>query len=251
MEPLSVLILTRDEADRIGECLASVAFADERLVVDSGSTDGTPAIAAEAGARVLTRPFRDHADQKNWGLDQLTHPWVLIVDADERVPVELAEEIRGLLGGRSREGGYWIRRRSTFMGRTIRGCGWQSDRVLRFFDRREGRYADRRVHEEVRIRGRVGELRGRLEHHPYRNLSEWIARTDRYARLGAEELRRRGTRFRWRDLALRPPARFLKQWIGRGGWRDGPEGFVLCAVAAAGVLLKYAHLREAERGSGS
>ncbi len=249
MEALSVLILTRNEADRLPDCLASVAFADEVLVVDSQSSDGTPTIGEKAGARVLSRPFTDHADQKNWGLARLTHRWVLIVDADERVPPELATEIRGLLDRPDRKDGYWIRRSSVFMGRRIRGCGWQRERVLRFFDRERGRYLPRLVHEEVEVRGSVGTLTARLDHRPYRNLSEWIERSTRYAHLGANELHRRERPFRRRDLVIRPVLRFFKQWIVQGGWRDGGEGFVLCAVSAYGVLVKYARLHELERES--
>ena len=244
MEPLSVLILTLDEADRLPACLAGVGFADEIVVVDSGSRDGTVDAALRAGAIVHRHDFESHADQKNWGLEQLSHRWVLILDADERVSPGLAAEIVDVLARDDRADGYWLQRRSRFQGRLITGCGWQRDRVLRLFDRERGRYDPRAVHEEVRIEGRVAELRERLDHEPFRDLTEWVSRTERYARLGAEELARRGRRFRLRDLVLRPPARFLKQWLGQGGWRDGPEGFLLCAISAYGVLLKYAHLRE-------
>jgi glycosyltransferase involved in cell wall biosynthesis len=247
MEPLSVLITTLDEEANLPECLAHCAFADEVVVVDSGSTDGTEAIARAAGARFLAHPFESHARQKNWGLERVTHAWVLVLDADERVPRDLAEEIRATLGDDRRAAGYWIRRRNTFLGREIRGCGWQHDRVLRLFDRRRGRYEDRRVHEEVRVDGEVRTLGGRLLHHSCRDLSGWIAKTERYARLGAEELRRHGRRGVWWDLALRPPARFVKQYVLQGGFRDGAEGLVLCAVSAFGVLVKYAHLRSSAR----
>ncbi len=250
MEKLSVLIVTYNEADRLPDCLASVAFADEIVVVDSGSDDGTARIAEEAGARVLVRTFAGHADQKNWGLDQVTHRWVLIVDADERVRPELRDEIVGLLRAPGRLDGYHIRRRNTFMGKAITGCGWQRDRVLRFFDTERGRYEDRRVHEEVQIDGRVGELGGRLDHHSYRDLDSWVAKSAGYAWLGAEEAHRRGRRYRAIDLLTRPLFRFLKEWLLQGGWRDGTEGFVLCVISAYGVFLKYTRLRELDRGAG-
>jgi glycosyltransferase involved in cell wall biosynthesis len=247
VEPLSVLIPTLDEEANLADCLAGCAFADEIVVVDSGSTDGTEAIARAAGARFLVHPFESHARQKNWGLEQVTHSWVLILDADERVPPELAEEVRAALRDDRRAAGYWIRRRSTFLGREIRGCGWQGDRVLRLFDRRRGRYEDRRVHEEVRVDGEVRTLSNRLVHHSCRDLSDWVAKTERYAKLGAEEARRRGRRATRMDLAVRPPARFLKQYVLQAGFRDGMEGLVLCAVSAFGVFLKYAHLRGGAR----
>ncbi|HMB69693.1 MAG TPA: glycosyltransferase family 2 protein, partial [bacterium] len=194
MEPLSVLVPTRDEESNLPDCLAGCSFADEIVVVDSGSTDGTEAVAREAGARFLVHPFESHARQKNWGLEQVSHAWVLILDADERVPPELAEEIRQVLRDDRRADGYWIGRRSTFLGREIRGCGWQNDRVLRLFDRRRGEYEDRRVHEEVRVDGDVRTLQHRLLHHSCRDLSDWIAKTERYAQLGAQEARRQGRR---------------------------------------------------------
>lgn len=245
MEPLSVLVPTLNEEANLAECLDGCEFADEIVVVDSGSDDGTEAIARAAGARFLIHPFESHARQKNWGLEQVTHSWVLILDADERVPPELREEIRTVLASEDRAPGYWIRRRNTFLGREIRGCGWQHDRVLRLFDRRRGRYEERRVHEEVRVDGETRTLTHRLLHRSARELSDWIAKTDRYARLGAEEARRRGRRATWLDLALRPPARFLKQYVLQAGFRDGLEGLVLCAVSAFGVFLKYARLRGA------
>jgi hypothetical protein len=247
LESLSVLITTLDEQENLPECLASCAFADEIVVVDSGSRDDTRVIAARAGATVLEHPFDDHASQKNWGLEQLTHRWVLVLDADERVTPELRHEIQELLGRDDRRTGYWIHRRNHFLGRAIRGCGWQRERVLRFFDRTRGRYAPRRVHEEVEIEGPVATLRHRLDHHTCRDLSTWIRKTEHYAGLGAEEARARGRPPRPGDLFVRPIARFLKQYVWQAGFRDGEEGRILCVVSAFGVFLKYAKLRELTR----
>ena len=154
MLPLSVLVIAKNEEANLAECLASCRFADEMLVVDAGSNDRTLEIARASGARVLEHPFESHAKQKNWGLEQLAHDWVLIVDADERVPEELAREIRDHLAKGPAHRGYWIHRRSTFLGREIRGAGWQRDRVLRFFDRRRARYEEKLVHEEVALGAR-------------------------------------------------------------------------------------------------
>jgi glycosyltransferase involved in cell wall biosynthesis len=239
-----VLVITRDEAGQVAACLASAGFAAERVVVDSGSEDGTREVSAEAGARVLTRAFDTHAEQKNWGLREVSHDWVLVLDADERVTPELRAEIQELLDAPPEHAGYWVRRRNTFLGREIRGAGWDRDRVLRLFDRRQGSYDARRVHEEVSVRGTVGELRCCLEHHSARDLGEWIRKTVRYAELGAAELRGRGRSASWGDLVIRPPARFLKQYVAQGGWRDGVEGLILCTVSAFGVFVKYASLRK-------
>jgi glycosyltransferase involved in cell wall biosynthesis len=243
VEPLSVLVPTLNEEECLPECLASCAFADEIVVVDSGSEDRTVEIAREHGATVLVHAFETHARQKNWGLTHVSHSWVLVVEADERVPTPLRDEIREVLRGPARRG-YWIRRRNTFLGRGIRGSGWQHDRVLRLFDRTVGRYEERRVHEEVRVRGQVGVLKQRLIHHSCRDLSAWIRKTERYSTLGAEEAWASGRRATGGDLLFRPVARFLKQYVAQGGFRDGVEGLMLCTVSAFGVFLKYAKLKE-------
>jgi len=244
MTPLSILIPTRDEADRLPACLATCTFADEIVVVDSGSRDDTVEIARRAGATVLHHPFESHARQKNWGLAQVSHDWVLVLDADERVPPALAEEIRRALLAPADLRGWSVRRANTFLGREIRGCGWQRDWVLRLFDRRSGRFDDRRVHERARVDGPTGRLRAPLLHRSCRDLDEWLRKTERYATLGAEEVFAAGRAPRRGDLAIRPLARFVKQWLLQGGFRDGAEGWILCATSAYGVLLKYARLRE-------
>jgi glycosyltransferase involved in cell wall biosynthesis len=247
---VSVLVPTLDEERNLAECLASCAFADEIVVVDSGSRDATAAIAKRLGARVLVNPFESHARQKNWGLARVSNDWVLTLDADERVTPELAEEIRDLLRAEPPRAGYRIRRRNTFLGREIRGCGWQRDRVLRLFDRRRARFDDRRVHESVRVDGDVGALRGSLSHRSCRDLGQWLRKVERYAELGAAELHARGRRAGPADLIARPPARFVKQWLLQAGFRDGCEGWILCATSAYGVLLKYARLYELGRAGG-
>jgi glycosyltransferase involved in cell wall biosynthesis len=246
---LSVLVITKNEEGNLAECLATCAFADEIVVVDSGSEDATMEIARRSGARTLTHPFESYARQKNWGLQQVTHDWVLVVDADERVSPPLADEIRVLLRRGPPQEGYWIKRRSTFLGREIQGAGWQRDRVLRFFDRRRGRYAERLVHEEVSLAAPAGLLRNVLIHHPCRDLSTWITKVNRYSTEGALEAFSRGEKATFFSLLIHPPARFVKQYVLQAGFRDGLEGFLLCAISSFGVFLKYAKLREMIRRS--
>ncbi|HET9888241.1 MAG TPA: glycosyltransferase family 2 protein [bacterium] len=250
MIPLSVLVIAKNEEDNLPECLASCRFAGEVLVVDAGSADRTREIAQAAGARVVEHSFESHAKQKNWGLQQLANDWVLVVDADERVPETLALEIRALLAREAGppRAGYWIYRRSTFLGREIRGAGWQRDRVLRFFDRRRARYAERLIHEEVELsQPPAGILHERLLHHPCRDLTSWMEKVNRYASAGAREAWSKGERATFLSLLLRPPARFAKQYVVQGGFRDGWEGLLLCAISSFGVFLKYAKLREIAR----
>jgi glycosyltransferase involved in cell wall biosynthesis len=249
VHPLSVLVIAKDEEEMVGECLESCAFAGEIVVVDAGSSDATVEIARARGARVLEHPFETHARQKNWGLEQLAHDWVLVVDADERVSPDLANEITALLSRGPECPGYWIRRRNTFLGRIIQGAGWGRDRVLRFFDRHRARYDDRLVHETVILSGEAGTLRSVLLHHPCRTLDAWIRKTIRYANQGALDAHARGERPGWVKLALRPPARFVKQYVIQRGFLDGVEGFLLCVTSAFGVFWKYARLRELARRS--
>lgn len=245
MNRLSALVITKNEEEMLPDCLASLAFADEIVVVDSGSTDRTVEIAGGAGARVLRHEFTGHAAQKNWGLQQLAHDWAILLDADERIPPDLATEIRARVANPDRSG-YWIHRRNTFLGREITGCGWQRDKVLRLFDRRAGGYEEKLVHEEIRLSSEAGRLEHSLVHHSCRDLASWLQKTEGYARLGAREARRKGRRPKFGDLLLRPAWRFAKQWGFQGGYRDGIEGLILCGTSAYSVFLKYAYLRRGE-----
>jgi glycosyltransferase involved in cell wall biosynthesis len=246
-EPLSVLIPTRNEEANIAACLESVRWADEIVVVDSGSTDGTLEIARPVASRVLEHEYVNSAAQKNWALPQLRHRWVLIVDADERVPPALRDEIVRVLADPARADGYWIARANHFLGRPIRSAGWQRDKVLRLFDRMKGSYEPLHVHAEVRIRGRVGVLRERLVHHTYRNLDQYFEKFARYTRWSADDLKARGIRASAPRLLLRPWLRFARMYLVEGGFREGRRGIVLCMLAAFSVFTKYARRWEDER----
>lgn len=241
---LSVLVTTFNEAENVADCLDGVRWADEILVVDSGSTDATTEIATRRGARVLQHPYESAARQKNWALPLLRHPWVLILDADERVPAPMVDEIRTILEQDGPHDGYYLRRRSTFLGHEIRHCGWDRDRVLRFFRRDCGRYDDRLVHEKLHLDGRAGELRASLEHHTYRSFSDYLERLNRYTERGAADLRGRGVRASILPLLVHPPARFFRMYFLQAGFRDGVHGLLLCTLAACSVWLKYARLFE-------
>ena len=245
-ESLSVLIPTRDEEANIAACLESVRWADEIVVVDSGSTDRTLAIARPIASRVLEHEYVNSAAQKNWALPQLTHRWVLIVDADERVPPALQDEIGRVLSDPARADGYWIARANHFLGRPVRSAGWQRDKVLRLFDRTKGSYEPLHVHAEVRIQGRVGRLRERLVHHTYRDLDQYFVKFARYTRWSADDLKARGIRASASRLLLRPWLRFARMYLLEGGFREGRRGIVLCMLAAFSVFTKYARRWEDE-----
>lgn len=250
-EPLSVLVTTRNEEGAIGPCLESARWAEEIVVVDSGSTDQTVAKARSIADRVLHHEYESPAAQKNWALPQLAHRWVLILDADEQVSPELRREIEAVLADPSRRDGYWIYRENHFFGRRIRSAGWQRDKVLRLFDRTKGDYHPVLVHEEVALRGRGGALRARLLHDPYRDLDRYFEKWDRYTRWSAEELRRRGVRASGARLLFRPWLRFLRMYVLEGGFREGRRGLVLCWLAAFSVFTKYARRWEAEMKEGA
>ena len=251
-EPLSVLVPVKNEEHNVKGCLESVRWADEVVVVDSGSADGTVAIARGIADRVLEHEYVNSAAQKNWSLPHLTHRWVLIVDADERVTPALRAEIEAVLENPARADGYWIGRSNHFLGRPIRSAGWQRDRVLRLFDRTKGEYEPLHVHAEVVIRGRVESLRERLVHHTYRDLDAYFEKFGRYTKWSAEDLKKRGIRASGSRLLLRPWFRFLRMYVLEGGFREGRAGIVLCMLAAFSVFTKYARRWEDEiQGSGS
>ena len=250
-EPLSVLVPAMNEAGNLPACLESVRWADEVVVVDSGSRDGSLEIARAIADRVLEHEYVNSAAQKNWALPQLTHRWVLIVDADERVTPALRAEIERTLADPARADGYWIRRDNHFLGKRIRGAGWQRDKVLRLFDRTKGAYQPLHVHAEVELQGRAGTLRERLFHDTYRDLDQYFAKFLRYTRWSAADLKSRGVRASGPRILLRPFGRFLRQYVLEGGFRYGRHGLVLCMLAAFSVFTKYARRWEDEvRGDG-
>ena len=236
---LSVAIITRDEAHRIGRCLQAVAFADEIVVLDSGSTDGTADIARAHGARVAVDPvFPGFGVQKNRALALAGGTWVLSVDADEVVTPELGEAIRRAVRDPQAVNGYWVQRASTWCGRRIRHGDWRGDRVLRLFRREQARFSDDPVHERVLCAPPHGELDGLLLHDSVDSLEDARAKMLRYARLGADKLRARG------KGGLAPACThalwtFLRGYLVRGGLLDGAAGLQIAATNARGTFLRY------------
>ena len=247
LKRISLIVTTLNEEENLGRCLESARGVGEVIVVDSMSTDTTLRIAGEYGARVFTREFVSNADQKNWALEKATLEWILILDADEYLSARLREEIAEAIMS-ARVNGFWIYRRNEFLGKTIRHCGWDRDRVLRLFRRGRGRYPERAVHERLDLEGEAGRLRERLEHIPYRDLEDYMDRLKSYSRKGALELRRNGRRW-FPGLVVRPCARFLRMYLLQLGFLDGRAGLMLCYLAAVSVFFKYAWLKELSRGS--
>jgi glycosyltransferase involved in cell wall biosynthesis len=237
---LSACIITFNEADRIGDCLASLAFCDEVVVVDSGSTDATREIAEAAGARVLVRAFNGFRSQKQFAVEQATHDWVLCLDADERVGATLLASIQAVRGrGFAAAAGYRFARLSEYFGKFLRHGNAYPDRVLRLFDRRRGGWRGKReVHEAASVDGIVRTLAGDLIHHPYRSLDQQLAKTQRYARMMAEHDFAHGKRASLVRLVLSPAWRFWRGYVLRGGFLDGWHGLVYAYVRANYVRQK-------------
>jgi glycosyltransferase involved in cell wall biosynthesis len=243
---LSVTVITLNEATNVDACLASVQWADEILVVDSGSTDDTVARAQAAGARVVERAWPGYAAQKNWAAAEAAADWILSIDADERVTPALADEIRRTLAGPPAAAGYRVPRVTWHLGRWIRTTDWYPDFQLRLYDRRRAAWTPHRVHESVSVDGPVVTLRHDLEHYAYRDVSHHHQTMDRYTTLAAEDLFERGRRSGLVDLALHPPAAFLRNYVLRRGLADGSAGFIISAMNAYYVFLKFAKLRALE-----
>ncbi len=245
-EQVSIIIPTFNEEKNLEDCLKSVAWGDEIVVVDSFSTDRTPEIARRDGIRFLQHEYVNSATQKNWIIPQAAHPWVLIVDADERVTPELRNEILRELERPGAEG-YRIGRQNFFLGKKIRFSGWQNDSVLRLFRRDKGRYQDRHVHADVILDGKVGRLKNKLLHHTFESFEQYLRKYDRYTSWAARDRGRSTSKVRWDHLALRPFGRFLRHYVLRFGFLDGKEGLVISTMAAYSVFLKYAKLWEIQQ----
>ncbi len=244
--PLSVIVCSFNEEQRLGDCLASVAFADDLVVVDSFSTDATVEVAKRHGARVLQHEFWSQGAQSNWAMPQAAHDWVLIVDADERVTPELGAEIREILQ-RPACDGYWVHRRNFFLGREIKHGTWAGDTVLRLFRRDKGRYVEQHVHSRVQVNGTEGHCRGSLLHYSYSCLEDYARKTQRFSRGGALDAQKAGKRSGPGTMLIHGLGRFFKGYILKRGFLDGTEGLIIAAMEAEQGFLKYAKLWELQR----
>lgn len=241
MHPLSVAIVAKDEADRLPDAIRSARFADEIVVLDSGSADDTAALAVSLGARVVHTDWPGFIAQKNRALEHVRHDWVLAIDADERVSPALADSIRAALQ-RPRASGYQMRRLTWWEGQPVRHGTFSRDWQTRLFRRDAARWVGREPHDRAQVEGPVARLEGELHHHPYRDLGEHLATIDRYAALGAAALHAEGRRAHTWDLLIRPPWHLLRALIWRLGLLDGARGLCLAGLGATHVLLKWARL---------
>jgi glycosyltransferase involved in cell wall biosynthesis len=235
---LSAIVITKDEAANIGDCLDSLAFCDERIVVDCGSGDGTLMIAKQKGARVGFHEWTGFGAQKNYALSLARGDWVLSLDADERVTPELQQAILAALDD-GKADGYEFPRRSSFCGQVMRHSGWFPDRVLRLFRRGKARFSDDVVHERVVCDGPVKRLKAPLMHYPVRRIEDAIRRMDSYSTLGGEQLAASGKPASIFKGVTHGTFAFLRTYVLRFGFLDGAAGFLLAVANAEGTYYRY------------
>jgi glycosyltransferase involved in cell wall biosynthesis len=244
--PLTVLLPVFNEAEHLPEALASATEAAEIIVVDSFSTDATPDLARKAGAKVFQRAYVSPADQKNWAIPLCANPWVLLLDADERLTPELVAELSALFAaGDPPCDAYRIPRRNYFMGKRVRFSGWQNDAPVRFVRRDRCRYLDTMVHETFDERGlRIGRLRSPLLHYTCTDLAFFTEKQRRYAHRSALDHFDKTPRVNFFHLWIKPAFRFFKHFVLGGGFLDGRTGCRIARLMALGVRWRYEHIRE-------
>lgn len=247
--PVTVTIITLNESRHIGEAIDSAAWADEILVVDSGSTDDTVATATARGVRVMGRNWPGYVDQKNYAASVASHDWIFSLDADERIPEALADEVRRIVSADPPERAFRVPRVTFHLGRWVRTTDFYPDYQTRLYDRRAARWQGKYVHESVVADGPVGQLTNELQHYSYRDLSDHVERINRYSTLAAQQMYESGRRAGALDLLLHPAAAFLRNYLLRGGFADGTAGLTISLVNAWSVLLKFAKLWELQHSS--
>jgi glycosyltransferase involved in cell wall biosynthesis len=244
---LTITIITLNEAAHIAAAIDSASFADEILVVDSGSSDGTADIARARGVRVLTREWTGYVDQKNYAAGQASHDWIFSLDADERIPPALADEIRRILAGDPPYHGYRGPRVTFHLGRWIRTTDFYPDYQTRLYDRRFARWRGRYVHESVSVDGPSGQLTNDLQHYSFADLRDQIKRINHYSTLSARQMYEAGRRTGPVEILIHPPAAFLRNYILRRGFLDGTAGLTISLMNAWSVGLKFMKLWELQK----
>ncbi|MCG2575536.1 glycosyltransferase family 2 protein [Dechloromonas sp. XY25] len=245
-QPLSVAIITLNAASQLEDCLKSARFADEIVVVDSGSADGTQALAERYGARVIAQDWLGFGPQKQFAVDAARHDWVLCLDADERVSPDLQTSIENALR-QPAHGAYRFPRCNRFLGRYLKHGEGYPDWSLRLFDRRQGRWSTDAVHEKVVADGPVGTLDGDLLHNSAETLAAYLTKQNRYTTLAADMALQAGKRASFGRIAFSPVVRFIKFYVIRQGFRDGLPGLIHIAIGCMNSFVKYAKMLERQK----
>jgi len=244
---LSVVIITRNEERNIRGCLASVRWADEVVVVDSGSTDNTVGLCRQSGCRVIETEWLGFGRTKRLAVDSASNDWILALDADEQVSASLRQSIADLFGTGPDRNGYRVKRRTFYLGREVRHCGWNHDYPVRLFHRKHGNFNERTVHESVQLSGPAGTIEEAILHYSYPTVHSHLQKMERYAELGAEAMLGQGRRSSVPLALLHGAGKFLKMYVWQLGFLDGQTGFLLALHSAFGVYWKYVKLWEQNR----
>jgi glycosyltransferase involved in cell wall biosynthesis len=238
---LSVTLITLNEAENLARALRSVEFANEVIVVDSGSTDETVEIARELGATVFENAWPGYGQQKNFAHQKAQNEWVLSLDADEEVSPALADEIRTVLSTNPRENGFSIPRRTFHLGRWINHGGWYPNRLIRLSRREHSRWTEPQIHEALEVTGATGRLQSDIHHYSFKNLRQQIEVNLRYSHLGYQQLSERGRKRSLLRLIFKPISKFIETFILKRGFLDGVPGLIIAVGAAYSVFLKYSY----------
>ncbi len=242
---LSVIVITLNEERNIRECLESVSWADEIIVVDAFSADKTVEYARQYTDKVFINEWKGYGETKNFALTKVTNEWVFWIDADERAPKELATEIQSIVQSNSPQiSAYEVARRAYFLGKWIKHCGWYPGYVTRLFKKDAAIFSTSLVHEKVEFKGEIGKLKNDLLHYTDENLFHYFAKFNKYTSLAATELNEKKRPFSLYDVLIRPPYMFFKMFILRLGFLDGIHGLILSFASACYVFIKYAKLWE-------
>ena len=239
---LSVIIITKNEAENILACLESVAWADEIIVVDSGSTDATAGICRELGAKIYVHDWPGFGAQKNRALGYATNEWVFSIDADERITPELRASIEAVLRKGDACSAYRISRLSSYCGRFMRHSGWHPDHIVRLFKRAAARFSDDLVHESVEVQGSIGMLSGELLHYSYMNLEQTLDKLNSYSTAAARVQQQRGKQGGLATAVAHGLWSFIRTYFLRAGFLDGREGFMLAVLNAEHSYYRYLKL---------
>jgi len=243
---LSAVVITLNEESNIAACLESINFADEIIVVDSGSSDRTIELAGKYTGAVLQNPWQGFGAQKNFGIARAKGDWILSIDADERVTHELAAEIKSAVSSGGNVDGYYLPRLASFCGHWIRHCGWYPDYQLRLFRKARGEFNGRPVHEGVIVNGRTGFLKNDLMHYSYDSISQYFEKFNRYTNLSAAELSSK-RKFSFLRMLGSPVSYFIKSYFLKLGFLDGVPGLIVCIFGSYSNFVKYAKLWELQR----
>jgi len=240
---VAAVIITKNEEANLPRCLNSLGWVDEIILVDSLSVDRTCEIARQFGAKVFQNLFHGYGPTKAYGVEKVSCDWILSVDADEEICPQLAVEIKAAINSKANISGYYIPRRTYFLGRWIKHSKWSPDYVLRLFRRSSGNFDQSEVHEEVIVEGKTAYLKNIMLHHSYPSGLKYREKMERYSKLGAEKIIRQGRKHTPLSLVFNPIISFYRHYIFGAGFLDGMHGFLIGILSAFGVMRKYQKVR--------